>query len=110
MGVQFTKYCLEIFEPSSPNAVLESFESNTPFNSVHAGDFINQWSMPHPTNRFSRQIRVVRVEHILNTVGNVLIHKTMIDTENVQEEKNTITNKNASNNPVGLWNGEGGHA
>jgi hypothetical protein len=74
-------YMLEIYEPGSGEAVLQSFSATSPFASFHTGDTINVQMAREGGAPGDPPLRVTRVEHLLWEAGGQVKHKLMVFTD-----------------------------
>ena len=77
-----TTYLLEIYYPQSRQEVWRTFESSTPFMSIHEGDIVDPtpWSGSRSPLRV---LRVTEVHHVLSERDGQNQHKLEAFTEEV---------------------------
>ena len=80
-----TKYILEVYQPDAVEDVWVTFESESPFGAISAGDIVNP-GLWEGTQSPMKVLEVTRVEHILWTTDNerTVKHKIMVFSREIE--------------------------
>ncbi len=88
--MKVTEYIVDIYQPDSPGIVWVSLASDTPFQSINAGDYIspaftyNQNQREPDFKSSGSGLRVSKVSHsIISSDGQTISHKLLVFTEEV---------------------------
>ena len=93
-------YVLEIYAPNSGYDVLATLRSETPFQAVHVGDFIDPrvYDLSAYEDLSDKLLRVVAVKHVITVTDdlNAARHHVNIYTEAVPNLEETIFRSDAT--------------
>jgi hypothetical protein len=104
-GATSAKYYIEVYEPGSAADAVLLMESSAPFLAIRPGDLVNprafdsrRW--PACLDLVGKLLVVVRVEHAIWEVGDMMSHKLMLYTEAVADDREARL-ANSSHRPRG---------